>query len=204
MPSGMRLPRGYVGTRHETIGSDLLAVRHALAALTGNDNAAARLLGAVANERLAALESDGWYPIAWLLEMMETIDQKIGRFALIKLGRTLFRLSHQDRLAEVASCGRDIVYGIDGMYHHANRGIDIGGWSVLSFDANRALLEKTTPHHCMMEEGILSQGLQAVGSPAVINQVQCIREGADACHFAIMPAMQSAAWERAPRSAKRA
>ena len=191
----MRRPKGYYGRGHETIGSDILAVRHALSALTGADNAATRLLGPTASERLALITPDGWYPIEWLLDMMESIDQRVGRFALLKLGRTLFKLSHQDRIAEVATCGRDIVYGIDGMYHHANRGSDIGGWTVLSFDANRAVLEKTTPHHCMMEEGILSQALTAVGSPAVINQSQCFRDGADACRFTIVPAMQSAQWQ---------
>ena len=196
----MRTPRGYEGHGHETIGSDILAVRHALTALTGNDGTALRLLGPLANARLVTVTANGWYPIEWLLDMMERIDERIGRFALLKLGRTLFKLSHQERISEVAKCGRDIVYGIDGMYHHANRGGDIGGWSVLSFDANSALLEKTTPHHCMMEEGILSQALTAVGSPAVISQTQCFRDGADACRFAIVPAMQSALWQpiRAP------
>lgn len=189
-----RTPRGYHGIGHETIGSDLLAVRHALAALTGTENAAERLLGEIANGRLEQVTADGWYPIGWLLEMMETIEQRIGRFALLKLGRTLFRISHEQRIAEVARCGRDIVYGIDGMYHHANRGVAIGGWDVLEFDANRAVLEKTTPHHCVMEEGILSQALQAVGSPSVISQSQCFREGAETCRFVILPAMQSAVW----------
>jgi hypothetical protein len=195
----MRRPKGYHGTGHETIGSDILAVRHALSALTGAENAAVRLLGAAASERLDRIDPDGWYPIEWLLEMMERIDERIGRFALLKLGRTLFKLSHQHRIAEVASCGRDIVYGIDGMYHHANRGNAIGGWTVLSFDANLAVLEKNTPHHCMMEEGILSQALSAVGSPAVISQTQCFREGAELCRFSIVPAMQSAQWQ--PREA---
>jgi hypothetical protein len=42
------------------------------------------------------------------------------------------------------------------MYHHANRGTGIGGWKVLRFDAGYAELEKMTPHHCVMEQGILS------------------------------------------------
>ncbi|HWB74971.1 MAG TPA: hypothetical protein VG755_08440 [Nannocystaceae bacterium] len=196
----MRKPRGYEGQAHETIGSDILAVRHALTALAGNDSTALRLIGPLASARLVTVQSNGWYPIEWLLDMMERIDERIGRFALLKLGRTLFKLSHQARIAEVATCGRDIVYGIDGMYHHANRGGDIGGWTVRSFDPNLAVLEKTTPHHCMMEEGILSQALSAVGSPAVISQTQCFRDGADACRFSIVPAMQSAQWQppRAP------
>ncbi len=195
MSERMRHPRGYEGIDHLTIGSDLLAVRHALAALTRAHHTANRLLGPVASGRLDQIQPDGWYPMGWLLEMMETMDQRIGRFALLKLGRTLFKLSHERRIAEVAGCGRDIVHGIDAMYRHANRGLGIGGWEVVSFDANCAVLDKTTPHHCMMEEGILSQAMTAVGSPAVISQTHCFREGADACRFVIVPAMQSAAWD---------
>lgn len=196
----MRRPRGYEGIGHETIGSDILAVQHALGALTGTQSATARILGGEATERLAAITPNGWYPIEWLLEMMETLDERVGRFTLLKLGRTLFRMSHQDRLAGAIRCGRDIVYGIDGMYHHANRGQKIGGWRVVSFDANTAVLEKTTPHHCMMEEGILSQALMSVGSPAVITQPECFREGGECCRFVIMPAMHSATWASAPRA----
>jgi hypothetical protein len=87
---------------------------------------------------------------------MEKIDADLGHYGLLRMGRMLFDLSHKSRIVEVAHCARDIVYGIDAMYHHANRGKAIGGWRVLRFEAGYAELEKTTPHHCVMDQGIFA------------------------------------------------
>jgi hypothetical protein len=182
-----RRPKGYVGRRHETIGSDILAITRILKMpeqVLGTDEAA----------RLAAVEPNDWYPIEWLLELMEKLDTTIGHFGLMRMGRTLFDLSHKDRMIEVAHSARDVVYGIDGMYHHANRGIGIGGWKVLSFEPGHAELEKTTPHHCVMEQGILAGALAAVGCPGNVSQTQCFRQGADSCIFVVSSALTDARW----------
>jgi predicted ArsR family transcriptional regulator len=95
---------------------------------------------------------------------------------------------------QVAKSARDIIYGIDGMYHHANRGTGIGGWTVLRFEPGLAELEKNTPHLCALEEGILSQALQAVGTPALMEQTSCIRDGAGSCRFIITSTIRDARW----------
>ena len=192
-PARKRWPRGYVGRDHVTIGSDIAAVLGSLELLVAGDDTSGprsgdlveRILGADELARLRAIKLDAWYPIGWLLDLMEKIDRRIGRYGLLRMGRLLFRMSHEARVKEVATCGRDIVYGIDAMYHHANRGEDIGGWRVVAFDDRRAELEKTTPHHCAMEEGILAQALAAVGARAVVGQTECFREGAPLCRFVI-------------------
>ncbi|HZS42283.1 MAG TPA: 4-vinyl reductase [Polyangia bacterium] len=198
-----RRPKGYVGTNHETIGSDLLAVLQSLEHLVRKDDPKAQqslivqqTLGRDQLERLARVDPNGWYPIAWLLELMDVLEGKLGRYGLLRMGRTLFKLSHQERVLRSAGSARDIVYGIDGMYHHANRGGAIGGWQVVSFGPNAAELEKTTPHHCWMEEGILSQALTAVGAPAVVSQKACFRDGADACRF-VLTATAAGRWSGA-------
>jgi hypothetical protein len=71
------------------------------------------------------------------------------------------------------------------MYRLANRGAELGGWVVLEFEPGRAVLEKTTPHHCSMEEGILDAAFRVVGTPATVYQSACVRVGADACRFVI-------------------
>jgi predicted hydrocarbon binding protein len=193
-----RWPRGYVGKDHETIGSDILAVERSLRELVKDEASLARtveqIVGGQARERLSMIKPEEWYPIAWLLEMMESMDKRLGRFGLIKMGRALFKLSHEARIAQMARSGRDIVEGIDQMYHHANRGQSIGGWRVVKFDVSGAELEKTTPHHCAMEEGILAQALTAVGAPSVVSQSACFREGAEACRFVITPTSAGARW----------
>ena len=123
---------------------------------------------------------------------MDRIDERIGRYALMKMGRELFKLSHEGRA--ILGSGRDVIYGFDAMYRAANRGEDIGGWRVVSFESTRAVLEKTTPHHCAMEEGILLQALQSVHSPAVVTQERCFRDGAELCEFLVLPSVSGRAW----------
>jgi len=184
---GRRLPRGYIGRGHETIGSDILAVQRA----TINP---ARVFSAESLARLEQVKSQGWYPIEWLLDLMDELHERLADVGLKRVGRELFRLSHAEKVRVTASAARDIVYGIDGMYRFANRGHEIGGWRVLEFGAGHAELEKTTPHHCVMEEGILSEALTCVGAPAIITQTACIRDGADACRFTIRSMITDDRW----------
>jgi hypothetical protein len=185
-----RRPRGYIGRNHETIGSDLQSVYRIL-------KLPDQLLGAEEAAKLAAVDPNAWYPIEWLLDLEEVIDKELGYYGLMRMGRTLFDLSHKERVLEVASCARDIIYGIDGMYHHANRGRAIGGWKVLSFEPGAAELEKTTPHHCVMEQGILSAALAAVGCPGTVTQRECFREGADACIYVVSSSLIDERWSKA-------
>jgi hypothetical protein len=196
-----RWPKGYVGKNHETIGSDVLAVLRSVQQLVSENEddksgqrMAQQIFGKSEVARLQKLDPNGWYPISWLLDLMELLGTKMGRFGLIKMGRTLFRMSHEERVVKTARSAFDIIHGLDAMYHHANRGEQIGGWKVLSFDNDRAELEKTTPHHCVMEEGILSQALSAVGAPAVVSQKECFRQGADSCHYVILSSSKDSRW----------
>lgn len=103
-------------------------------------------------------------------------------------------MSHEAQFRKVAFSARDVVYGIDRLYRAANRGTDIGGWTVVTFEPGKAILEKTTPHLCLMEEGILEAGLRVLNVPAVIYQTACFRAGAEACRFSITSHVTDARW----------
>src|SRR5438552_787191 len=79
----MRKPSGYVGKRHETIGSDLLALQRSLESLAekATQRLPAQIIGPEHLARLATVKPDGWYPIEWLLELMDRIEARIGRYA---------------------------------------------------------------------------------------------------------------------------
>jgi len=190
--SALRRPKGYVGREHQTIGSDILAVLHIL-------KLPEHVLGAQEAKKLLAVDPMGWYPIGWMLDLMEHLDEGLGHYGLVQMGRKLFDLSHRDRVIESAKSARDIVFGIDEMYRHANRGIGIGGWKVTKFEPGVAELEKTTPHHCAMEEGILLAALKAVGCPGLVTQSSCFRKGADSCLFVISSSLVDERWSGAPR-----
>jgi hypothetical protein len=180
-------PRGYVGQNHETIGSDILA---AIATI----HVPKEVLGTEWLDRLAPVTPDGWYPIALLLELLEYLDKRTGQASVLKMGRQLYQDSHAQRVGKSATCAGDIAYGIDGLYHHANRGDQIGGWQVLKFRPGVAVLEKTTPHHCALEEGILHEALHTVGADSMIVQSQCMRRGADSCIFELRSAIRDHRW----------
>jgi hypothetical protein len=187
MARNHRRPRGYLGQQHETIGSDIVSVLQVL-------KLPEQVLGPDECRRLKAIDPDGWYPIEWLLDLMDRLDGAVGHYGLLRMGRKLFELSHKERVLQVATSARDIVEGIDGMYHHANRGGGIGGWKVLSFAAGAAELEKTTPHHCVMEQGILTAALAAVGCPGLVTQRECLRRGSDVCIYTITSSLTDERW----------
>jgi hypothetical protein len=188
-PSGSarRLPRGYVGRNHETIGSDILAVARA----TSNP---AKIFDAESLQQLGQVRSDGWYPIDWLLRLTDQLSDKLGAAGLRKMGRELFKLSHAEHVRTVANSAHDIVSGFDAMYRFANRGDGIGGWKLELFQAGRAELEKTTPHPCVMEEGIMMEALATVGAPSTVTQAACFQKGADACRFVILSTTRGERW----------
>jgi hypothetical protein len=182
-----RKPRGYIGRNHETIGSDILAVLQML-------KLPEQVLGESEARRLKAVQTDRWYPIESLLSVMRVIEEKLGYYGLVGLGRRIFKESHEQKARVHLKSARDLVYGIDGMYRAANRGVDIGGWRVLKFEPGYAELEKTTPHHCLVEQGILSAAFAALGTPVTITQSQCFRENADSCIYTIHSPVVSEKW----------
>jgi hypothetical protein len=184
-----RRPRGYIGTNHETTGASLLSVLHVLPSPE-------KLLGAERVKKLTnAVQPLGWYPVKLLLALMEDLDKHAGHYGLLRMGRRRFELSHKTRVPQ--NSARDVVYGIDEMYHFSNRGRNIGGWQVLRFEPGHAELEKTTPHHCLMEQGLLSAAFSAAHCPAVIAQTQCFREGADSCIYTISSTLTDERWSGA-------
>jgi hypothetical protein len=184
-------PKGYVGQRHETKGSCLIAVLHIL-------KLPEQVLGVEEARRLARLEPDAWYPIEWMHMLTDRMDRDLGYYGLLRMGRMLFDMSHKERTAREVHSARDLVYGLDDMYRLKNRGVCIGGWTVRKFEAGYAELEKTTPHHCVMEQGLVAAALAAVGCPVSVTQLQCFRQGADACLFAITSSVTDERWSGPP------
>jgi hypothetical protein len=182
-----RKPKGYVGRNHETIGSDILAVFQVIALPK-------QTLGDGLHGRVSQVKPDAWYPIELMLELMDTLDDKLGSNVLRQLGRKLFLASHAETVKKVAKSAADVLYSFDALYNNANRGGEIGGWKVLSFGRGQARMEKTTPHHCVMEEGLTAEALNLLGVPATVSQESCFRRGADCCLFTISSIVSDERW----------
>lgn len=64
MGPSIRWPKGYVGRGHEALGSDVLSVQKTLllpGAILGHENVT----------RLQQVKADDWYPVDWLLKLMD-------------------------------------------------------------------------------------------------------------------------------------
>lgn len=183
-------PAVYAGVNHETIGTDILA---ALKAIHLPD----MVLGPTLSQRLKDVKPDGWYPIELLLEVLDKVEANLGTVGLKQFGRRLFDLSHKAAFLQNARCAADLVYGADAMYRSANRGERIGGWKVLRFEPGHAVMEKGTPHHCFMEEGIFAEAMSSLGVPVALTQATCVRKGAPSCQFEITSMVRDARWGQA-------
>ena len=182
-----RKPRGYLGLNHTTRGGDILAVLQTV-------NLPEQTLGKELVARLKNVKPDDWYPINDMLELLERLDGRLGGYHLKQVGWTIVQKYHAAEVKKVFTNARQLLEAFDSLYRQANRGTQIGTWKVLSFDDTSALMEKTTMHHCGMEEGILEELLRSVGVWVKISQPQCLRLGADCCHYLIEPRTSDVRW----------
>jgi hypothetical protein len=182
-----RWPKGYASKNHETVGSDILSILKVCATPK-------LILGNALTERLEQVKATQWYPIDLLLEPMEVLAERIGYAGLLQMGRALFKLSHEERARQTLKSAGDLLFGLDGMYRHANRGEKIGGWRVVKFQPGHAELEKTTPHHCWMEEGLLGEAFRTLGVAAFVSQSKCFRQNADACTLVVTSVVKDKSW----------
>lgn len=182
-----RKPKGYVGLNHTTRGGDILAVLETI-------HRPEHTLGPDLARRLKLVSEDQWYPIGDFLEMLEVLEQKLGSYHLRQVGWTIFGKFHAPEVRQRFDNARDLLSAFDVMYHQGNKGLQIGGWELRSFTGTNAELEKTTPHHCVMEEGILQEALRTVGVTAKVEQSQCFRKGAESCVYVITPRIADERW----------
>lgn len=180
-----RWPRGYEEASHETTGASVLAVLHIL-------KTPEQVLGADTTTALRELDPKGWYPIGLLLGIMEKLDRNVGYYGLVSLGRRWFELWRKKQ--EPQSSAPEAIEGIDRMYRSANRGRAIGGWKITKLETGYAEVEKTTPHHCVVEQGILTAALADAGCSSVIAQEWCLRQGADSCVYTMASTVSAERW----------
>lgn len=182
-----RTPKGYVGFNHEVVGMSILAV---LKVLKFRDPS----MELDSRAQIGRIDPSAWYPISLLLELMDRLELHVGHFGLVRMGRMVFSLSHAAIVTRDVHSVHQLAYGLDKLYRRTNRGNGIGGWQVLRFEPGDCEIEKTTPHHCAMEQGILQAALAAVECSAIVSQSRCVRDGADTCRFVISSTMTDARW----------
>ncbi len=179
--------KSYRSTNHTVAGSDILAIIDVLPLPD-------QLLGKEKAQALRDVKPDDWYPVAMMLDALDTVAAKMGDRALIPIGYALIKRSHSEAIKKHFKSAKELLNGFDALYKRANRGNDIGGWKVLSFEPGKAVLENTIPHHCFIQIGIVQEAIKVLQVPTVVKQTQCVREGADSCHFLITTTSKDHRW----------
>ena len=181
-----RRPKGYTGINHMARGHDLIAVLKSV-------HVPEVTLGPELAARLKKVTPDEWYPIAELLDLLEQLDAKLGAFHLRQVGWTIWQKVPSEAKAQFTGA-QDLLNAFDRTYRLNNKGTGIGGWALTVFEPGRAVIEKTTPHHCGMEQGILEESLRQLGLQARVVQTVCFRNGGDLCRYLVTTNCNDERW----------
>lgn len=171
----------------------MLAVRRAVEFLSSSPNTKTtsmyvrNVLGNALTDRLDAIDPERWYPVALMLEMERALEEKLGPSGLRRMGRALFKHDLSEMTRTHMKSVRESLSAMDAMYRTHNRGPNLGCWTVRSFTESRAELVKTTPHNCLMEEGILIEACATFDIAVLVTQPECTREGDDHCLYIVTP-----------------
>jgi hypothetical protein len=172
---------------HETLGSTIRALVDALPVpdlLLGADEVAA----------LRTLPPESWCPVSTHVRLVQRVRAQLGDAVIRSIGATIFAATQEGAVRAARPSVRTVVFGFDRLYRSTNRGPDIGSWQVARFSAGDALLQKTTPHDCVLDEGFLEAMFRTLQVPVVIYQESCVRNGADRCDFRLASHVVDARW----------
>ncbi len=68
------------------------------------------ILGAYWMARLHTIRPAEWYPIGTLIELQQQLIHRGGHASLVRMGRQLFRDSHQERLGPALRSAGDVLF----------------------------------------------------------------------------------------------
>src|SRR5690242_5033943 len=98
--------KAYRGTGHETQGSDLLSVLKVLPIPE-------QVLGKERANALRAVKPDQWYPISQLMDVLDTLAQRLGDRALTPIGYSIVQTSHAVSIRKHFKTARQLLGAFD-------------------------------------------------------------------------------------------
>lgn len=132
------------------------------------------------------LDPNKWYPMRQFTMLTDYIEKYLSAAVLKNIGTAI--------IPEMKNAGilpqwtpLEFLNALPQVYDEGNRGNNIGRWKVVKEENNHVVLENSTMHNCILEEGVLMGGLKAYGSKYMkITQPKCIKKGDDVCIFDIV------------------
>ncbi len=130
------------------------------------------------------IESGHWYPAAWAIGIYYSIEQQIGRSALIAVGRRMIETAaFPPGITDV----RTVLQSLDAAYKLNARGPDTGNIICELEDDHSAVLEWDTWGPCALNIGIIEGVCSRFGADALIEHGAdgCMDRGARSCTYRV-------------------
>lgn len=130
------------------------------------------------------IDPNQWYEINWAIDFYFRIYEKIGRGALISVGKKMIETAvFPPGLDDVKS----LLMGLDAAYRLNARGPDIGTITCEFDDDNSATLVWNTLGPCPLNIGIIEGCCSRVGVKALVEHGAggCMEEGASSCTYLV-------------------
>ncbi|WP_434416048.1 hypothetical protein [Nannocystis pusilla] len=125
-----------------------------------------------------------WYDINWAMEIYFAIYEKIGRGAMIAVGKKMIETApFPPGLDDVKS----LLMGLDAAYRMNARAADIGAITCEFDDDNSATMVWTSLGPCPLNVGIIEGCCSRVGAPALVEHGAggCMDEGGSSCTYLV-------------------
>lgn len=130
------------------------------------------------------IDPNRWYDINWAMSVYYAIYEKIGRGALIAVGKKMIEAAPFPPGLDDA---KSLLPGLDAAYRMNVRGADIGEITCEFDDDHSATLVWSTLGPCPLNIGIIEGCCSRVGSPALVEHGAggCMDEGGPSCTYLV-------------------
>lgn len=156
------------------------APRSVLAALLNRDTILADF---PRKEELINIDAAAFYPIALYLELCSYLEERLGTYAFLRLGRKMGAAVMDRAFDTDAKTFDEAVAQIEGAHKLFCKPV-VGGFQIVTREPGKIALDCTTPYNCVLQEGMFYEIAIRYGAPnATVTHASCRRRGAAACRF---------------------
>ncbi len=167
-----------MSTTQECLGTNIVSVKTQML----NPDIIFKKITKYSYDNISAIK---WYPMEQFTLLTDHIEKEFSPNVIRKIGKAIIpEMKKAGVLPEMSP--ELFLEGLSMVYHQANRGPNIGDWSVIKKEPKHFIMNNSTMHNCHLEEGILLGGISSFGGNAPrIVQTTCVKKGDSFCTFDI-------------------
>ncbi|NHI94873.1 MAG: hypothetical protein EAX96_20460 [Candidatus Lokiarchaeota archaeon] len=132
------------------------------------------------------LDPNKWYPMKQFTMLTDYIEKYLSGTVLKNIGSAIIpEMKNAGILPQLTPL--DFLKALPQIYLEGSRGNNIGQWKLIKEEENHVIIENSTMHNCILEEGVIMGGLKAYGARYMkVTQSKCMKKGDNVCKFDIV------------------